>query len=257
MNLNGRILWEGKSPFNGDNIVLIMTAIKDASTNTKTGAMLQTYILLQDVSPVEGVKSGLDIAICGDCQHRPTLAKKSGSALCYVNTGKGANMVWKCYKKGNYPHASISEIKELVKDKAVRFGTYGDPALCPIEIFKELKKYAKSTTGYTHRWQDANFNFDWSSLVMASVDNTSEMFLANALNMRYFKVNIGEESLNKNEVVCPASAEGGRKSTCSTCFLCKGSESKAKSVVIRDHAIGWQSRAKKKAKFELYEVSYM
>jgi len=239
----GVILFEGSSSYDGKQIVVIMTGIKTVSSNTKTGDMLQTYILLQDVNPIEAVKNGSDISICGDCKHRPTLAKETGEARCYVNVGQGATMVWKAYKRGNYPRVTIAEAIDIVKDRNVRFGTYGDPCVAPFEIFKALADNCKRFTGYTHRWQDRQFDMNWASILMASVDNIWEQQTAKALGMRYFRVQIGYNAPMDGEINCPASKEAGAKTTCTNCCLCSGTTTKAKNIVIADHGLGHKKRA--------------
>lgn len=242
--LNGAILFEGPSAIDGAPIVLIITQMAEKSTNRKTGHMVQTYILRQDLKPIEAAKIGADVSICGDCKHRPTLSKHNGEAKCYVNIGQGAGSVWGAYKRGSYPRMTAEELAAtgILKGQAVRFGSYGDPAACPIEIFQTLANNCKKFTGYTHRWRDANFNPAWGSLLMASVDNTLEQFEAIANGFRYFRVQIGTAKPSAGEVSCPASKEAGNLTTCAACCLCAGNSKKAKNVVIRDHGIGWEKR---------------
>jgi hypothetical protein len=240
--INGAILFQGPSAIDGKEIVLIITGLANGSTNTKTGSMLQTYILRTDLKPIQAVQSGDDVSICGDCKHRPTLAKNNGEARCYVNTGKGPNMVYKAFINGNYPEMSVSEISHLIKDKQVRFGTYGDPCACPIEIFEQLAQNCKGYTGYTHTWRNKDFNNNWAKLLMASVDNMFEQFEAVSKGYRYFRVQIGSKLPLPGEISCPASAEAGKKTVCASCLLCGGTSKKAKNIVIQDHAIGWKSR---------------
>ena len=80
--MNGLIAYEGKSRIDGAPIVVILTAL-NGSMNTKTGHMVQSYILRADIDPVKAAKTGLDASICGDCQHRPTNArlKELGGSL--------------------------------------------------------------------------------------------------------------------------------------------------------------------------------
>lgn len=241
---NGAILYKGPSAIDGQEIVLIISGLQDKSTNSKTGGMVQTYILRTDSNPVEAARDGKDVSICGNCPHRPALAKNNGQAKCYVNLGQGVLQVYKSFKKGNYPVKTVSEISELVQGKNIRFGTYGDPAACPIEIFQHLKQLSAGHTGYTHQWREKNFNPAWGDLLMASVDNTFEQFEAIAKGYRYFRVQIGTAAPIQGEISCPASAEAGRLSTCNACLLCGGTSKKAKNIVIRDHGIGWQSRLK-------------
>ena len=73
----GSVIYEGPSLIDGEPIVVIMTY---GSSNEKTGDIHQTWILLQNTSPLDGVKNGQDESICGDCVHRPALAKGNGEA---------------------------------------------------------------------------------------------------------------------------------------------------------------------------------
>jgi hypothetical protein len=241
----GYILYQGESLYDGSPIAVIATGFDSRSTNEKTGDMIQTYILRTDVSPVLALKTGQDVGICGDCRHRPILAKKTGEARCYVNVGQGARSVYQAFKRGRYAPANVSDIAPLLRGRKVRFGTYGDPAVAPVQVFADLAKAAEGHTGYTHRWRDQSFDVAaWSPLVMASVDDLWEQQTAKALGLRYFRVTIGVTELLDREVRCPASAEMGKRTTCVSCTLCAGTSVKAKSVVIADHGLGWKSRAK-------------
>jgi len=66
---NGVIVYEGPSELDGEPIVVIVTGLRK-SDNTKTGDMLQLWILLQNKLPCDAAKQGLDSSICGDCKHR-------------------------------------------------------------------------------------------------------------------------------------------------------------------------------------------
>ena len=61
---NGFILHEDQSR------VIIATGFASPSDNRKTGDMVQIWILVKSVDPVEAIKSGLDRLICGSCVHR-------------------------------------------------------------------------------------------------------------------------------------------------------------------------------------------
>jgi len=76
---------------------------------------------------------------------------------------------------------------------------------------------------------------------MASADTIDQAAKANLFGMRVFRVSVGIDK-QPNETVCPASAEGGRKSSCIKCTLCSGTSIKARDVVIADHASGHQKR---------------
>ena len=108
---NGYIFYED------DSIVGIITGLMLGSSNTKTGAMPQTWILVKDINPIEAVNTGADKLICGDCKHRGTVVsvdekrdKKSYSVRnglktinkqrkCYVKLFQAPYSVWKSYKK--------------------------------------------------------------------------------------------------------------------------------------------------------------
>jgi len=121
---NGVILYEGPSALDGEPIVVIATGIRKASTNSKTGAMVQTYILRSDVNPIEAVKTGQDVSICGDCQHRGDGTGKDRS--CYVTLIHGPRSVFSGYQRGIYPKANAIEAATLFSGKMVRLGTYVD-----------------------------------------------------------------------------------------------------------------------------------
>jgi len=243
--INGLIIYKGPSLIDGSPIVVLLTGINSGSTNTKTGAMVQTYIIREDMHPVRALQTGQDAAICGNCPHRPILAKNTGAARCYVNVGQGVSAVYKAYKASNYPIADKTTLTRAIDGKNVRFGTYGDPAAVPYEIFGFIADNCKGFTGYTHQWQAPNFDARYKGILMASVDNGIEQILAIAAGMRYFRVQIGYNKPLAGEITCPASKEGGYKTTCNACKLCAGmAKAGAKNIVIADHGIGHQTRAK-------------
>ena len=65
---NGVIVYEGPSELDGEPIVVIITGLK-RTTNRKTGTMLSSWILLQNIQPYDAANQGLDISICGNCKH--------------------------------------------------------------------------------------------------------------------------------------------------------------------------------------------
>ena len=69
------ILWKGYSLLDNQPIVVIATT---GSKNSKTGDMVQTWILRDDIAPNQAVKTGEDYSVCGDCKHR--------GQSCYVKT---------------------------------------------------------------------------------------------------------------------------------------------------------------------------
>lgn len=249
MKPGGAILYEGPSLLDGAPVVVIATGLKSKSTNSKTGGMVQTYILRSDVHPVEAVHSGADGSICGDgenaCPLRPSVAEK-GAAVCYVNKGFGPAAVYRGYLRGIYPDASPAELLEHADGRPIRYGTYGDPAAAPLALWDGLA--GPGRTGYTHQWRK---HPELRHLVMASVGSEAEAKEAQAAGWRTFRVRTPIDGLMENETICPASEEGGHRTTCENCGLCNGMTKKdetakrpRRSITIIDH--GPTSQRKRK-----------
>ena len=62
----GFVMYEGPSVLDGAPIVVIATM---KSGNTKTGNMVQVWIIRSDMHPVTASKVGADAAICGSSAH--------------------------------------------------------------------------------------------------------------------------------------------------------------------------------------------
>ena len=84
----GYVLQRGKSPIDGKPFVVIATM---ESKNTKTGNMIQVWILREDINPVEAIATGDDYTVCGDCPHRK---QADGSRSCYVNVGQAPRQIY-------------------------------------------------------------------------------------------------------------------------------------------------------------------
>lgn len=242
MKTLGFIAYEGPSLIDGAPIVVIINKIDDGSDNAKTGAIVQSFIIRSDVAPTDALKSGADASICGQCPHRPILARETGEAPCYVNVGRSVRAVYDAYKRGRYTRADAATIARALAGKIVRLGTYGDPSAAPVTMWAQITRYAAGRRGYTHQWARADFDAQaWAPLVMASADNVEEAARANLLGMRVFRVSIGVD-VQAGEAMCPASAEAGRKATCAKCTLCSGTSIQARDIVIADHAVGHKRR---------------
>jgi len=233
----GFIVYKGESIIDGGPIVVVATL---KSANRKTGPMVQTWIIRSDRNPIRALKAGTDRSVCGNCRHRGDGTGKNRS--CYVNLGQAPLQVYKSYRKGLYPKASQADIDRLVSNRKVRFGAYGDPAAIPFEIWESIARKAIGWTGYTHQWKECDTRFN--QLVMASADSPEEKQLANQLGYRTFRVRRNGEPLINDEVNCPATPEGGNKSTCIRCNLCNGTMfdrrkvSNIRSVSLTVHGAG-------------------
>lgn len=238
--MKGLIIHEGRSRIDGAPIVVILAALA-GSKNTKTGRLVQSYILRADVDPLEAARTGADESICGQCEHRPTLAKKTGRPPCYVNIGRGPMQVFKAYKRGTYDRATPEQAAALIFGRRLRIGTYGDPAAAPVELWETLTQYTEGHTGYSHQWKTLDVD-RWKRLIMASADSLDDAALANLYGYRVFRVSTEDAPPAPGEAVCPASAEAGKRTQCADCLLCAGTSKTARDIVIQDHAPGHRRR---------------
>lgn len=220
----GFILYSGASLLDGAPIVLI--ALTGKSSNRKTGALMQTYILRADVDPVAAIKAGLDSSICGSCPHRGGNGRKRS---CYVNVGQGALAVYRAFLRGRYLDISgdPAAIRALGRGRKVRLGTYGDPAAVPASVWGELVAEADSHTGYTHQVANPALSFTQrhaiAQLCMVSADTPEDAQRARNSGFRYFRIRLADEPLGAREFVCPASEEAGKRLKCADCMACSGS----------------------------------
>ena len=237
----GYIAYEGPSIIDGKPIVVIINKI-DGSKNAKTGAIVQSFIIRSHVNPMRALQTGADVSVCGQCEHRPVLARKSGKPPCYVQVAKSVLSVYNAYRRGRYVKADPATIAKALEGKIVRIGTYGDPFAAPVQMWSQITRYALGRRGYTHQWDIPGFDVDaWAPLVMASADTIDQAAKANLLGMRVFRVSQGVD-VQPGEAMCPASAEAGQRTTCAKCTLCAGTSIKARDIVIADHAAGHARR---------------
>ena len=216
----------------GAPIVVIVTGL-NGSNNVKTGATVQTWIIRDDISPMDAINSGKDSSICGDCVHRGDIVDgKNKGRSCYVAAWQAPTNIFKTMKAGKYSFPSMSEAIDLVAGKMVRLGAYGDPAAVPFHIWQSFLSKAAAFTGYTHQWR--NIPADFSKYCMASADTLQDYNDAKALGYRVFRVKTATTTKLSTEVTCPASKEAGQKTICALCKACGGTSSKAKVDIVID-----------------------
>ena len=214
--------------------VVIATLTSD---NTKTGNMIQVWILRSDMSPVEAVKSGSDSLICGNCPHR---GRGFRDRSCYVNVGQGPRSVYQAYRNGRYPYLPLCDYASVFTGRSVRFGAYGDPCHIPLGIVRWIVFYADKVTGYTHQWTDRGYSA-YREHLMASADSESEYRQAKQAGWRVFRVREAGAPLLAGEIMCPASDESGRRTQCDRCGLCNGCKTnhdRRKDIAIVVHGAG-------------------
>lgn len=239
---SGYVFYEGPSMLTGAPIVAIATLHSD---NSKTGNMIQTWILVQDRDPLAANRSGADIAICGKCPARGIAqpAAKRGLAkkrACYVDLVHGPLGIYTAWRAGRYPrvvgHAAIAAIGH---GRKVRLGAYGDPAAVPAYVNQSLVSECEGHTAYSHQsgW-DGPTGFD-AGIMMVSADSLTAAEDAWSHGARTFRVIADpRELVRMREVLCPASEEAGKRTQCIRCLLCAGAETQAKSVAIVVHGAG-------------------
>jgi hypothetical protein len=204
--------------------------------NSKTGNMIQT-----NMYPEEWIKKGEilkdDTKVCFDCPH-----SKGKNATCYVRKGTSAmgmaskiKSIHKDYNMiGEYNSDVLKVLIVMCSGRPVRFGSYGEPVLMGQSLVEKITDVASTWTGYTHQWHQQKY--DWAKkYFMASVETRGQMMTAQLLGWRTFYVNTDASMDKSGLVTCPASKEGGRKTICEDCNLCKGASCKAKSIVINKH----------------------
>lgn len=134
---------------------------------------------------------------------------------------------WEYIPPYNWRHKE--KILRFALDRYVRFGTYGEPSLIPIDLVGDMTRVAKSWTGYTHQWRKKP---DFAAFLMASNHSVADEQDARLKGWRSFVASSEKTGLTQ----CPASQEMNFKSNCSKCGLCSGLEGKGhKSVAIYLH----------------------
>lgn len=238
---NGYIIWQGDSLLDGAPIMVVAIGFNAASSNRKTGDMIQTYIIRRDIAPTDAVQTGADFSICGNCVHRGKVEPVSPRSkrtrnkgrTCYVNLGQGALAVYRAYTRNAYPLWDGYGVNL----RKVRLGTYGDPAAVPVWVWENLLRDADGHTGYTHQWRDPRLA-PLRKYCMASVDTPEEAAIARAKGWRTFRVGLPSHPTAERgvEALCPASAEAGKKLSCATCLACDGVASARRgSIFIPAH----------------------
>ena len=279
-NRRGLIIYRGPSPIDG---APIMVALQWSSGNSKTGKVRQTYILREDVNPSQSMKRGLDLSICGHCPHRPDA--ETGERSCYVDnrslagvwasihslpimcdekdangkkTGRRIESTRKRDKAKDYIELAEAAamlgvdkwaaLRLLGDGEEIRLGTYGDPAMVPARVWRNLLLSADWSAGYTHQWRYA-WAAEHRAFCMASCDSAADVVEAAAGGWRTFAVIPGDgehrahaaalrEVTGQTAALCPASKEAGERVQCITCPIkCDGANDgrKVAHVVIPAH----------------------
>jgi hypothetical protein len=254
----GFVLYEGPSLLDGAPVVVIATM---ETNNPKTGPMVQTWIIRADIDPITASRLGADFSICGACKLRgtPAPSKPTGWAkgrACYVNLAFAPSGVFKAYRAGRYPRAvvhaglyfrpddtgpdglPVAGAECIGKGRAVRLGAYGDPAAVPGNVWERVLTHSTGWTGYTHQLHTPGAE-PRPVYCMVSADTETEARAAWSRGYRTFRIiPTVSAAIEGSEVICPATPEGGSRTTCINCKLCRGAMSGGRSVAVVAHGAG-------------------
>lgn len=211
------IIYQGPSVLDGAPIVAIATM---KTSNRKTGAMAQIWILRADTEPHHAVKTGADVSVCGNCPHR----HYTGGA-CYVTPFHAPLAVFRAWKRGVYPALDL----EALRGKPVRFGAYGDPAAVPFSAWAPILEVCGAYTGYTHQANHKRFDKRIATFCQVSVDTPKQAERAHAKGYKTFRVASDASKRFNNEIECLADSKGV---ACADCLLCDGTR---QNIVIAGH----------------------
>ena len=208
------------SQLDGKPCVLIINGTHKRSGNSKTDAMIQSWIMREDIDPYTATKTGDDASVCGSCPHRWFLG-----GACYVLVHRAPLAIYKAYRNGSYAPLDLDDEEQLrrLRDRPFRCGSYGDPAALPSHFWPEFWRLVKPSrwTGYTHAWK-LPAHQGLKRWLMASVDSRAEQALAAATSWRTFRIAEKASDCLSTELSCPASAEQGHRLTCASCGACNG-----------------------------------
>ena len=241
-NANTVVLWEGPSRLDGKPLVALAAGLKSSSTNTKTGGMVQTYIMRSDVDPWSALATGDDVSICGPCKHRPQRTEgvvDRRKRSCYVTVARAPKRIYQAYKNDRYSRCWDAE---MFAGRKVRIGAYGDPEMVPASIWASVLSLAAGWTGYTHQWRNRRLGGESLKYCQISADSAADAIAAHENGYGSFRVLADGELPLDFEERCPASAEMGKVTTCEECMKCDGS---GHNIVIDVHGAGKKHLSKR------------
>jgi hypothetical protein len=226
----GFILYRGPSMLDGSPIVVVATM---KTANPKTGDMVQTFILVDEMTPIEASKQGKDTANCGNCRLRWNL-----DGPCYVNLGQAPTSVYKAFERGIYPVYDAELHSQYFTSRYLRMGAYGDPAAVPVEVWEHIISITQGRTGYTHQIMHKGFNKQFIGICQISADSPKQALKYQAMGAKTFRVAKEGDGLLEGEIQCPADTHGTQ---CKDCLLCDGTQANVAVLVHGSRASRFKS----------------
>lgn len=212
---------------------LVAIATTD-SDNSKTGNMIQVWIMSRLVHPVESRRSGHDATL--QCQGCP-FASNQG---CYVSP-LALMAIWRAYKANSYSYLQFgsADWDAFFQGASVRLGAYGNPSMLPLAMLQSITDLASMHTGYMHDWHLMPIDLarSYGRFLMASTEPSNSAYAQN-LGLRTFTVLSPDSPSEGLGIECLADAKGMQ---CADCGLCDGTARSSKrskplpSVWIRSH----------------------
>tara|TARA_R110001599_G_scaffold106532_5_gene268173 strand:+ start:136 stop:846 length:711 start_codon:yes stop_codon:yes gene_type:complete len=228
-----------KIVFADEKNVFVISKSKTSNKKISDGKpLVQTYTFSRDQYNLATTSKGfgmkkffaLDGANCMDCK----FSGNQGSGGCYThkfNQYVGFLSMLRSIKIEQLTpitNSKVVEIVDLSRDTYVRFGTYGEPSLFPLELIEEMTDVASNWTGYTHQ-HDKEFAQGYKYFFMASTHTDEEANQRSEDGWRSFiALELGSDA---NAISCPASKEAGFVTNCAKCSLCSGAKGKGKKNV--------------------------
>ena len=247
----------------GDNLLVFRagTTSNEKICDNPKARIIQTYTLSRD--QYQFIADGgrgytnlltykLNRSNCLDCIHAGTSDNPDKLGTCYVNKreqGSGIVSMLKSIVREYPTWDDVPDVSGMNGDHVrqlvafchkysprlyVRFGSYGEPVFVPFPIVQDLVLCSDTHTGYTHQWRNPMFRA-YRSFFMASTETETDS-VGRADGWREFQVTETTSQRPERSVRCPASKEGGNRSSCYRCNLCGGTSSKSpKHVSIALH----------------------
>jgi hypothetical protein len=228
-----------KIVFADEKNVFVISKSKTSNKKISDGKpLVQTYTFSRDQYKLATTSKGfgmkkffaLDGSNCMDCK----FSGNQGSGGCYThkfNQYVGFLSMLRSIKIEQLTpitNSKVVEIVDLSRDTYVRFGTYGEPSLFPLELIEEMTDVASNWTGYTHQ-HDKEFAQGYKDFFMASTHTDEEANQRSEDGWRSFiALELGSDA---NAISCPASKEAGFVTNCAKCSLCSGAKGKGKKNV--------------------------
>jgi hypothetical protein len=220
------------------NIFVVLSGLRDPSTNRKTGPMIQTWIL--PVGEFPSVRTAAAYRVCGDCEME---------SACYVNriTLSGFYQRFNQLPRVDFMQLSARERDRLLGSAAIRLGAFGNPSAMPLELAEALIE-GRNHTSYDAMWR--TIDPAWARVSMASCSSAEDAIEAWSRGWRVFLTLPDDTKQARAEIVKvkAAGATGlmcrfySSELQCYACRDCSGQVKEHRASVILNPLHGPRTR---------------